>query len=154
LDIIHDLKWDERQLDTSETTTYLSESDNKNQYDKQGKDVLGSGRWRDQSCDLVGHNGKEFLLVDFPISVEVKFIDHGLSAAGISEIASVKHVDTHSSSSSNRSPISFATRRKFRKLIFPVLSSSKSWNARRISSMGSRARIFSLTTRGGLEGQR
>jgi hypothetical protein len=53
--------------------------------------------------------------------------------------------DAHSSSSSNRSPISFATLRKFRKLIFPVLSSSKSWNARRISSIGSRASMRSLT---------
>ena len=52
---------------------------------------------------------------------------------------------THSSSSSNRSPISFATLRKFRKLIFPVLSSSKRWNARRISSIGSRASMRSLT---------
>lgn len=38
-----------------------------------------------------------------------------------------------------------ATRRRFRRLILPVLSSSNSWNARRISSIGSRARILSLT---------
>lgn len=52
---------------------------------------------------------------------------------------------TYSSSSSSLSPISFATRRRFRRVILPVLSSSKSWNARRISSIGSRANIRSLT---------
>jgi hypothetical protein len=51
----------------------------------------------------------------------------------------------YSSSSSSRSPISLATRRRLRMEILPVLSSSKSWNARRISSIGSRARIRSLT---------
>ena len=54
-------------------------------------------------------------------------------------------LSTHSSSSSRRSPISFATRRRFLRLILPVLSSSNSWNARRISSIGSRARMRSVT---------
>lgn len=57
-------------------------------------------------------------------------------------------VNTHSSSSSSRSPISFATRRRFRNEILPVLSSSNSWNARRISSIGSLANMRSLTVKG------
>jgi hypothetical protein len=52
---------------------------------------------------------------------------------------------TYNSSSSRRSPISFATLLRFRRLILPVLSSSNNWKARRISSIGSRASIRSLT---------
>jgi hypothetical protein len=121
---------------------------------------------------IIGHYSEELLFVDFPILVKVKFVYHCLSrykgynehnvSAGTEQAARMGEMpgststidlslrqasgnETHSSSSSNRSPISFATLRKFRKLIFPVLSSSKRWNARRISSIGSRASMRSLT---------
>lgn len=53
----------------------------------------------------------------------------------------------YSSSSPICSPSSFATRRRLRNEMRPVLSSSKSANARLSSSSGSRARIFSVTKR-------
>lgn len=64
---------------------------------------------------------------------------------GKKRVRAEKEEETHSSSSSSFSPISFATRRRFRSEILPVLSSSNNWKALLISSKGSRARIFSLT---------
>lgn len=114
---------------------------------------------------VVCHDCKELLFVDLAILVKVELVYHGLSAKGrctyISarspqcpkgrrgttekDVKSEKIGFTYNSSSSNRSPISFATRRRFRSVIFPVLSSSKSWKARLISSIGSRAKMRSFT---------
>ena len=121
---------------------------------------------------VVRHDGEEFLLIDLAILVEVEFVNHCLPRGQPTRLVLMRDYtasgeqlqvpgggyscganvvgewvgSTHNSSSSSLSPISFATRRRFRKLIFPVLSSSKSWNALRISSIGSRARIRSLTS--------
>ena len=96
---------------------------------------------------VIGHDGEELLFVNLAVLVEVELVDHGLSvkkeeSAGCE---GSRARDTHNSSSSRRSPISFATRLRFRRLILPVLSSSNNWNVRRISSMGSRASMRSLT---------
>ena len=77
---------------------------------------------------VVRHNGKKLLFVDLAILVEVKLIYHRLSAhptIRISELQ-IDEKSTYNSSSSRRSPISFATRRRLRMDILPVLSSSNS----------------------------
>lgn len=98
-----------------------------------------------QWLSIVRHDSKEFLLIDFSVLVEVKFINHSLSKSQVRSGSTETVIWTHSSSSSSLSPNCFATRRRLRSVIFPVLSSSKSWNARLISSIGSRAIIFSDT---------
>ena len=111
-----------------------------------------AGKKRKDRCQtkrlcVVRHDSEKLLLVDLAILVKVKFIYHRLSGNLIisqSTRAKINRI-TYSSSSSSRSPISLATRRRLRMDIFPVLSSSNSWNARRISSIGSRANILSVT---------
>ena len=56
-----------------------------------------------------------------------------------------ENCETYNSSSSSVSLSSRTTRLRFFLLILPVLSSSKSWKALRISSAGSLASIFSAT---------
>ena len=97
---------------------------------------------------VIRHDGEKLLLVDLAILVKVKLVYHRLSEGHHHQPArrrKWRNRITYNSSSSSRSPISLATRRRFRMDIFPVLSSSNSWNARRISSIGSRANIFSVT---------
>jgi len=87
---------------------------------------------------LVHHDLQELVFTDLAILIEIKLINHSLT--GVS-------VYTYSSSSSRFSPSSLATRFRFRRLILPVLSSSNRANARRISSLGSRAEMRSVTAR-------
>lgn len=109
----------------------------------------GDRKNRTENLRVIRHDSEEFLFVDLAVLIKVEFINHGLPGddMGCQYGHSIESKGTHSSSSSNLSPISFATLRKFRRLILPVLSSSNSWKARRISSIGSRASISSLTAR-------
>jgi len=73
------------------------------------------------------HNSEKFLFVDLAVLVKVEFVYHSLSRGQKdSEQLQESRTETHNSSSSKRSPISLATRLKFLRLLFPVLSSSKS----------------------------
>lgn len=85
---------------------------------------------------LVHHDLQELLLIDLPVLVQIKLVNHSLTSVS---------GKTYSSSSSRFSPSSLATRFKLRRLILPVLSSSKSAKALRISSRGSRAAMRSVT---------
>lgn len=95
---------------------------------------------RTQWLLAVHHDRDELLLRDLSVPVHVKLVDHRLPAVSFAMV-----IPAHSSSSPICSPSSFATRRRLRSEMRPDLSSSKSANARRSSSSGSRARIFSVT---------
>merc|ERR1712182_123570 len=71
------------------------------------------------------HDAQELLLVDLTVAIAVGLVNHLLELL-------VRHP----------LPSSLATRFKFLKLIFPVSSSSKRRKALRVSSFGSRFRIF------------
>lgn len=90
----------------------------------------------------VRHYIYKLLFIDLTIHVEIKFLDVSLTCPLRNTSIIAK-----SSSSSNTSPSSFATLLRFLILIFPVPSSSNNWNARRISSNGSRWRIYSVIVR-------
>ena len=85
---------------------------------------------------VVRHDSEKLLLVDLPVLVEVKLVYHRLSGPPVN--VSPRKED-------HKSAYNLATRLRLRMDLLPVLSSSKSWNAPRISPIGSRAKILSVT---------
>ena len=101
-------------------------------------------------CSLRLSLTHKFCLADLAILIQVKLLNHRLPA--VEEHSNqlemgCRRAGAYNSSSSKFSPSSFATRFRLRSDILPVPSSSNSLKARRISSSGSLARIFSVTVK-------
>lgn len=50
--------------------------------DIRGKEMNADGTSKSRESCIICHNGKELLLVNLSILVEIKFINHGLAGAG------------------------------------------------------------------------